>query len=401
MRPRDADGAEPAAGTRAPGLVTAECRWGRLAFLFMTIETSFTHPDPVSAEALWTIDRAGTLAAYDGWTNAPGAQVDVGLPVGLWPSLLSGGGLLWLHTTDGDLAIVDPAACSVVTRLTVPQASPPGLVATGYALGALWFAEAGQLCRVSGTGERTVTELPDDFGAGMGLAPAVAATSEWLWVGSGDRWHNRGNRLLRVDPATGEITLSARLPGVHIDSLATAPQGLVATAVNRPDVFVLDPDTGEPRWSTKVPDGSMIVTPYPAGDGVWAVGANGTAIRLGDPRTPVAATAAFGDNSTPYYGDVGLGALWIADEIWSTVIRIDAGTGRILARIPVTVGEPDSPAFFPVAGESTVWVLDYNLADGFSRIDPATNRAVRVRESSGVNSFSAAIAPAPATGSTG
>jgi hypothetical protein len=48
-----------------------------------------------------------------------------------------------------------------------------------------------------------------------------------------------------------------------------------------------------------------------------------------------------------------------------------------------------------------VWVLDYNLANGFSRIDPATNQAVRVRESSGVNSFSAAIAPAPATGSAG
>ena len=76
----------------------------------------------------------------------------------------------------------------------------------------------------------------------------------------------------------------------------------------------------------------MIVTPYPAGDSVWAVGANGTAIRLGDPRTPVAATVPFGDNSIPYYAAVSLGSLWIADEIWSTVIRIDAGTGRILAR---------------------------------------------------------------------
>jgi outer membrane protein assembly factor BamB len=379
--------------------VTAECQWGGLAFHFMTIETGFTHPARVPAEALWTIGQTGTLAVYDGWTSTPAAQVDVGLPTDPFaPSLLSGGGLLWVHTIGGHLAIVDPAACSVVTRLTVPSASPPGLVATGYALGALWFAEAGRLCRVSGTGERTVTELPDDFGVGMGLAPAVAATSEWLWVGSGDRWHDRGNRLLRVDPATGEITLSARLPGVHIDSLAAAPQGLVATAVNRPDVFVLDPVTGELRWSTQVPDDSMIVTPCPAGDGVWAVGANGTAIRLGDPGTPVAATVAFGDNSTPYYTTAGLGSLWIADEIWSTVIRVDAGTGRILARIPVTTGEPDSPAFFPAAGESAVWVLDYNLADGFSRIDPATNQAVRVRESSGVNSFSAAVAPAPATG---
>lgn len=365
----------------------------------MAIETDLTHSAPRPAEALWTIDGAGTLAAYDGWTSAPAAQVDVG-PTGPWPWLLSGGGLLWVCTTDGRLAIVDPAACGVVTRLTVPEASRPGLVATGYAFGALWFARAGQLCRVTGTGESTVTELPDGFGAGTGLPPAVAATSEWLWLGSGDRRRDRGNRLLRVDPATGEITLSARLPDVHLASLAAAPPGLVATAVNRPDVFVLDPDTGALRWATQVPDGSKIVTLYPAGDSVWAVSANGTAIRLGDPRTPVAATVAFGDNSTPYDAAAGLGSLWIADETWSTIIRVDAGTGRILARIPVTAGEPDSPAFFPAAGESTVWVLDYNGADGFSRIDPATNQAMRVCESSGVNG-DAAIAPTPAAGSAG
>jgi hypothetical protein len=376
--------------------VTAECRWGRLAFRLMMIDTDFGDSAPVSAEALWTTDEAGTLAAYDGWTSAPAAQVDVGLPAGPFaPSVLCGGGLLWVYTIEGHLAIVDPATGRVVARLTVPSASPPGLGATDYALGALWFARASQLWRVSSAGERTLTELPDEFGVGMGLPPAVAATSEWLWLGSGDRWHDRGNRLLRVDPATGEITLSARLPGVNIDSLAAGPPGLVATAVNRPDVFVLDPDTGELRWSTQVPDHSMIVTPYPAEDGVWAVGANGTAIRLGDPRTPIAATAPFGDNSTPYFAATGLGSLWIADEIWSTVIRVDAGTGHILARIPVTSAEPDSPAFSPAAGESTVWVLDYNLADGFSRIDPATNQAVRVRESSGVTTFSATIAPAP------
>jgi hypothetical protein len=363
----------------------------------MTIDTDLTDSGPISGEALWTIGEAGVLAAYDGWTSTPAAQVDVGLPAGpLVPSLLSGGGLLWVYTIDGHLAIVDPVACSVVTRLTVPPASPPGLGVTCYLLGALWFARAGQLWRVTASGERTVTELPDEFGAGMGMPPAIAATDKWLWLGSGDCFRDQGNRLLRVDPATGEITLSARLPGISIDSLAAGAPGLVGTTVNQPDVVVLDPDTGALQWSTQVPDGSMIVTPYPAGDCVWAAGANGTAIRLGDAGTPVAATAAFGGNSTPYYGSAGLGSLWIADEIWSAVIRVDAGTGRILARIPVTAGEPDSPAFFPAAGQSAVWVLDYNLADGFSRIDPSTNQAVRVRESSGVASFSAAIAPAHA-----
>jgi hypothetical protein len=74
-----------------------------------------------------------------------------------------------------------------------------------------------------------------------------------------------------------------------------------------------------------------------------------------------------------------------------TVIRVDTSTGRILARIPVTAGGSD--CFAPLAGKSTMWILDWNGADGFSRIDPATNQAVRVRESSGINDLSAAIAP--------
>ena len=171
-------------------------------------------------EALWTIGPAGTLAAYDGWTSQPATRIEVGLPEDQWPSLLAGGGRLWVCTSGGELAIIDPVAGRVLIRLTVPTARMPGLVATSHAHGALWFARAGELGRVSGAGELTVTELPDGFGVDTVLAPAVAATSEWLWL------------------ASGEITLSARLPGVYLDSLAASPLGLVATAVNRPDVFV-------------------------------------------------------------------------------------------------------------------------------------------------------------------
>ena len=361
-----------------------------LMFLLMAIETGLVSRGPASAEALWTIGSGGTLMAYDGWTSTPAAQVDAGLPTGPFaPSLCSGGGLLWVHALDGHLAIVDPAACSVVTRLTVPHASPPGMGVSRYAFGALWFGRPGQLWRVTARGKRTVTELPDGFGCGACLPTAVAVTSDWLWLGTAD---DEGTKLLRVDPATGQVTLSARLPGIAIHDLGAGPPGLVVTAVNRPDVYVLDPDTGNIRWSTQIPDASMVVFVYPTGDSVWAVGTEGAAIRLGGPKTPVAATVELGEEATPGGADAGLGSLWIADEDWETVIRVDTGTGRILARIPVIVGE----CFTPLAGESTVWVLDWNGADGFSRIDPATNQAVRIRESSGVNDFSAAIAPQPA-----
>jgi hypothetical protein len=81
-------------------------------------------------EALWTIGPDGRLAAYNGWAGQSAAQIEVGLPADRWPSLLSGGGLLWVCTSGGDLAIVDPAGGRVLTRLTVPTARMPGLVAS-------------------------------------------------------------------------------------------------------------------------------------------------------------------------------------------------------------------------------------------------------------------------------
>jgi hypothetical protein len=351
------------------------------------------------AEALWTLDESGMLAAYDGWTSEPAVRVDLGLPSGpVLPTLLSGGGMLWAYGLTGDLVIVDAAAASVAARLTVPHAGPPGFAAECHALGAFWIVRAGELWRVDAAGQPARTELPDQFGVARGMAPAVAATGRWLWLASGDRWRDRGNALLRVDPATGAITLTARLPGIHVDALAAAPQGLIATVVNEPDVLVLDPDTGARRWAATVPDGSHIVAPCLAGDHLWAIGSNGTAIRLGDERAPVAATLAFGDNSESYYTAAAAGSLWIAEETWCRVVRVDAGTGHVLARIPVTAAEPGRPAFVPVTGQSAVWVLDYNLADGFSRIDPASNRAVRVRESRHLASCAFTVAPPPGPG---
>jgi outer membrane protein assembly factor BamB len=363
----------------------------------MAITTHLARSLPPPGEALWTIDREGTLAAYDGTASEAAVRIPLGLPaLPVAPELLPGGGLLWVYTIAGQLVIVDPAAARVVARLTVPPATPPGLGAAYHAHGALWLARAERLYRVTGTGKVTHAELPDGFGAGQGLPPAVAATRRWLWLGSGDRWPDRGNALLQVDPATGAVTLTARLPGFHIDSLEAGPPGLVATGVNQPDVIVLDPDTGDPRWATEVPDGSYIVTLHRAGDHLWAAGANGTAIRLGDQGTPITARIVLGDQGEPCVPSAGAGSLWITEPTQSQVVRLDAATGRVQARIPVTPAEPDDPDFVLLAGESAVWVLDNTWTGGYSRIDPASNQAVRVRESADAHTYSAALAPPPA-----
>jgi len=66
----------------------------------------------------------------------------------------------------------------------------------------------------------------------------------------------------------------------------------------------------------------------------------------------------------------GFGAVWVASSGTGVITRIDPSANRIVAR--VAVGE--SPKFM-AAGEGALWVQ--NRADGsVSRIDPSTNREV-------------------------
>jgi len=139
------------------------------------------HPAPPPGEALWTIDRAGTLAAYDGRTSQPAVRIPPGLPAQpVAPELLPGGGLLWVYAIEGQLIIVDPAAARVVARLTVPPATPPGLGATYHAHRALWLARAERLWRVTGAGQVTHA-----CGSGFGRCahllrrPRAAARGRW------------------------------------------------------------------------------------------------------------------------------------------------------------------------------------------------------------------------------
>ena len=64
------------------------------------------------------------------------------------------------------------------------------------------------------------------------------------------------------------------------------------------------------------------------------------------------------------------GAVWIADPVGGKLVRIDAATRKVVARIPVGHG----PAGVAV-GAGGVWVTNYD--DGtVSRIDPETNTVV-------------------------
>jgi hypothetical protein len=112
-----------------------------------------------------------------------------------------------------------------------------------------------------------------------------------------------------------------------------------------------------------------------AGDQVWATGNCGDVVRVADGAVRLTRIT---DVSQDLAVTAGLGALWAGDEAHSVVVRLSLRSGRILARIPFTAADPDDPAFRIVTGVASVWVVDSNFADGVSRLDPATNRIVRL-----------------------
>jgi hypothetical protein len=160
-------------------------------------------------------------------------------------------------------------------------------------------------------------------------------------------------------------------------------------------VWLLDPDTAATISSVDMSHRELVFDILQAGTDWWLVGNNGTVAKVTDGavvgRTRVSGT------SQDFPSAVALGSLWVCDEVESKLIRLDLGTGRVIARIPVAATDPADPAFRVLAGERSVWLVDSNLADGVLRINPDANQAVRLAAPSGTfGGAPAAVAAPPA-----
>ncbi len=157
-----------------------------------------------------------------------------------------------------------------------------------------------------------------------------------LWVGV----CSDPSTVLRIDPSTGKVLATVKLPGAVLEEEGSLAAGMGA---------------------------------------VWAVttGPDKKLIKI-DPSTNQVA------KTFPITGDAaavraGLGGLWLTDPGAWELLRLDPRTGRTIA----TVQTGAEPRFFAV-GEGGVWVQ--NNGDGtVTRVDPATNRktaTIRVDEGS-------------------
>lgn len=70
---------------------------------------------------------------------------------------------------------------------------------------------------------------------------------------------------------------------------------------------------------------------------------------------------------------VGYGAVWVPEPRLDTVVRLDASTGKVEARIPVSGGPTKV-----TSGEGGVWVTTTGGHSAVWRIDPENNETVAV-----------------------
>ncbi|MBN1528540.1 MAG: ABC transporter substrate-binding protein [Thermoleophilaceae bacterium] len=249
----------------------------------------------------------------------------------------------------------------------------PGNVAAGE--GAVWVLNTG--------GERTVSridprtgELTGTFETG-GLPAEIAAGEGAVWVGlvggSGDT--NSLVGVARLDPRSGRVTATARLPGGGKGVLPTA--GLPRVAAGAGAVWAINPDgsisridrdTGEIEARIELREAAWTLA---AGrEGVWFLSFGDTVTRI-DPRTNRV-------GQTVRVGTQGLWGLAVGDgSVWATarddglLWRIEPGRNPVSRTIDVGTG-----VTAVASGGGAVWTGNY--IDGtVSRIDPRTNDVTR------------------------
>ena len=254
----------------------------------------------------------------------------------------------------------------------VEAASAPSNIALGE--GAVWFlnSDNSTVSRIdpatkSVTRRFEANSVPTDIAAGAGA----------LWIGNGGgRDSNITVSVSRVDPGTGRVTHTAKLPDrTGVGALGSFSWGHPDIAVGdgavwaiNPDRTVsrLDPETGE-RVATIDVDAEGIAA---GAEGVWVTGGRDV-VRI-DPRTNRIAERvrlSGGDSSAIA---VGGGKLWLPDEREGVVWQIEPGPDPIARSIAVGAGV-DYVAF----GAGAAWAGNY--IDGtVKRIDAATNRVTSV-----------------------
>jgi ABC-type branched-subunit amino acid transport system substrate-binding protein len=304
--------------------------------------------------ALGTGEDGDQLPARNGVAALDGGGLASFTGTGTPPSSLAvGEGGIWaLSLEDRTVTRIDPETKKVVKRFRMRRA--PTAIAAGA--GAVWLEGDGTLSRVDPrTGDVTGTaKLPDagyqgDLPFGNWGFPQIAVGAGAVWVINPDR------TVSKIDPDTGR-----RVATIDVDA-ATIAAGKEGVWVIRADDTValapIDPRTNRVGRSIRV--GAQSLSAVAVGGGyVWASAeGDGLVWRIEPGRNPITRTINVGVGVTFLAFDSG--AIWTANYNDGTVSRIDVETEDVEA---TPVGAVQGLA----AGEGSAWVstAGATLADG-------------------------------------
>ena len=193
-------------------------------------------------------------------------------------------------------------------------------------------------------------------------------------AGAGAVWVRGSGRLDRLDPDSGEITASVKLPEkVEAGDLPTQNRGYPQIAIGAGAVWVVnedrtvsrvDPETGA-RVATILVDAATIAA---GREGVWFVDGDETqSVRRIDPETNRPGQRIRVGAQHLSAVAVGGGHVWATAEGDGLVWRIDPGRDPVTRTIDVGVG-----VTFLAYSAGAIWTANYS--DGtVSRIDVETN----------------------------
>ena len=253
--------------------------------------------------------QPGSVAFIDTGTGRLTDDVTAGPSVGF---VRSGLGSVWEMEDSGVLLQIDPRAHHVTRSIAVGVA--PGDVAVGE--GSVWITDKNSqtLLRVDPQyGDITRIRLPASGLSNPGDGGGVA-------VGAGSVWVAQGlSRIARISPATGRVESSLAVADAR--EVAFGDRAVWVASSDLGTLTKIDPSTGTVVATARI--GPWICCIAVGGGYVWA--ANNDGIRKLSPYGQILGTI-----STPSQtGNIsfGDGALWVANDVAGTVMRIDPGTG--------------------------------------------------------------------------
>jgi branched-chain amino acid transport system substrate-binding protein len=205
-------------------------------------------------------------------------------------------------------------------------------------------------------------------------ATDMAAGAGAVWVGTGGgAGGNWTHKVLRLDPVTGAVTGTAKMPsfgtgGDRIDLNGGFPQIAIGAgavwATGGGGVARIDPRTGARVKAIEVGASRLAAGP----EGVWFISSRDAGVVTPiDPRTNRTRRVVDVGDATLSGIAVGGGSVWVTAEQEGIVFRISAGADHAVT--PIDAGRGVN---YIAYGAGTVWVANY-VKGVLTRIDPRTN----------------------------